>query len=112
MTRQDVVALILAAKRSKQITWGQLAAKVGKSKEWVTAGCLGQMTFSADQAAVIGEILDLPEAATALLQIPPYRGSLPTAVPTDPLIYRFYELISVYGTTFKELIQEGFGDGI
>ena len=42
----------------------------------------------------------------------PYKGSLPTAVPTDPLIYRFYELVSVYGTTFKELIHEEFGDGI
>ena len=48
----------------------------------------------------------------ALLQEPPYRGSLPAAVPTDPLIYRFYELIQVYGTTWKELIHEEFGDGI
>ncbi len=47
-----------------------------------------------------------------MLQTPPYRGSLPTAVPTDPLIYRFYELVSVYGTTLKELIQEELGDGI
>jgi cyanate lyase len=48
----------------------------------------------------------------ALLQVPPYKGSLPTAVPADPLIYRFYELINVYGTTLKELIHEEFGDGI
>ena len=47
-----------------------------------------------------------------LLQVVPYKGSLPTAVPTDPLIYRFYELVNVYGTTIKELIHEEFGDGI
>ena len=58
------------------------------------------------------EVLGLPVEAGAVLQTPPYRGSLPTPVPSDPLIYRFYELVSVYGTTFKELIQEEFGDRI
>ena len=57
-------------------------------------------------------MLGLPVEAGSVLQTPTYRGSLPTAVPSDPLIYRFYELVSVYGTTFKELIQEEFGDGI
>ena len=52
------------------------------------------------------------EEAVMLLQQVPYKGSLPTAVPTDPLIYRFYELVSVYGTTFKALINEEYGDGI
>jgi len=85
---------------------------VGLSKEWVTAGCLGQMTFTAEQASVVGELFDLDEAERTWLQVVPYKGSLPTAVPTDPLIYRFYELISVYGTTFKALIHEEFGDGI
>jgi cyanate lyase len=112
MTREEVVQFILVAKRIKGITWADLAAEVGKSKEWVTAGCLGQMTFGEEQAAVLAKLLELPVEAVALLQTPPYRGSLPTAVPTDPLIYRFYELISVYGTTFKELIHEEFGDGI
>jgi cyanate lyase len=70
------------------------------------------MTFSAEQAGVLVEVLGLPAEAGQVLQTPPYRGSLPTAVPSDPLIYRFYELVSVYGTTFKELIQEEFGDGI
>ena len=57
-------------------------------------------------------MFDLAEEEKLLLQEVPYRGSLPTAVPTDPLIYRFYELVQVYGTTWKELIQEEFGDGI
>ena len=57
-------------------------------------------------------MFELPSDAVLLLQTVPYKGSLPTAVPTDPLIYRFYELVNVYGTTFKALIHEEFGDGI
>ena len=112
MNRHDVTELIVQNRIAKGISWAEIAKAVGHSKEWVTAGCLGQMTFTAEQAAVIGEMLALPPEAVKLLQVVPYKGSLPTAVPTDPLIYRLYELISVYGTTFKELIHEEFGDGI
>ncbi len=112
MNREDVTDLIIQAKVKKGIKWADVATQVGLSKEWVTAACLGQMTLTARQAAVIGDIFDLPEDARLWLQEVPYKGSLPTAVPTDPLIYRFYELISVYGTTFKALIHEEFGDGI
>jgi cyanate lyase len=112
MNRDELTAAILAAKRTKTLTWQDIAAAVGKSKEWVTAACLGQMSLDPSQAAALTDLLDLPDEAVPLLQTPPYRGSLPTAVPTDPLIYRFYELVSVYGTTFKELIHEEFGDGI
>jgi cyanate hydratase len=70
------------------------------------------MTLTQKQAEAVGAALELPEEAIDGLQVVPYKGSLPTAVPTDPLIYRFYELINVYGTTFKELIHEEFGDGI
>ena len=112
MTREEVTDLILVQKLSKQLTWTQLADTIGMSKEWSTAALLGQMTLSAEQASKIGAQLELPPEAVAQLQIVPYKGSLPTAVPTDPLIYRFYELVNVYGTTFKELIHEEFGDGI
>lgn len=112
MNRADVTEMIVATKIKKGIQWADVAKKVGLSKEWVTAGCLGQMTFDAAQAKTIGKIFGLPAEAVQLLQVVPYKGSLPTAVPTDPLIYRFYELVSVYGTTFKELIHEEFGDGI
>jgi len=112
MNRMDVTEMIVSARIRKGLTWSDVAAKVGKSKEWVTAGCLGQMTFDAGQAAILGELFDLPPAAVTLLQVVPYKGSLPSTVPTDPLIYRFYELVNVYGTTFKELIHEEFGDGI
>ena len=112
MTREEVTALIVAAKHKKKIKWSQLAEIVGHSKEWSTAALLGQMTLTAEQAAAVGKTLDLPAEAVEQLQVVPYKGSLPTAVPTDPLIYRFYELINVYGTTFKALIHEEFGDGI
>jgi cyanate lyase len=112
MNRSDVTEMILAAKRQKKLSWAKLAAMVGQSKEWSTAALLGQMTLSDTQAAVVGAALDLPEEAVALLQEVPYKGSLPTSVPSDPLVYRFHELISVYGTTFKALIHEEFGDGI
>ena len=112
MTRAEVTEAIMAAKRKKKLSYAEIAKKVGHSKEWTTAALLGQMTLDAKQAAKVGKLLDLPPEAVELLQEVPYKGSLPTAVPTDPLIYRFYELISVYGTTFKALIHEEFGDGI
>jgi cyanate lyase len=112
VNRNEVTELIILQKQLKNLTWPQLAEAVGQSKEWTTAALLGQMTLTAEQAKTVGELLDLPNAAVAQLQIVPYKGSLPTAVPTDPLIYRFYELINVYGSTFKALIHEEFGDGI
>ena len=112
MTRTEVTELIIAAKRNKKLSYAEIAKKVGQSKEWTTAALLGQMTLNEKQATVVGEVLSLTPEAVQLLQEVPYKGSLPTAVPTDPLIYRFYELVSVYGTTFKALIHEEFGDGI
>jgi cyanate lyase len=103
---------ILAIKAKKGLTWAQIAEKIGRSPVWTCAACLGQMSMSAELAEKAGLLLGLDEDEMVLLQVIPYRGSLPTAVPTDPLIYRFYELISVYGTTWKELIHEEFGDGI
>jgi cyanate lyase len=112
MSRMEVTEKIVATKVRKGIRWADVATKVGKSKEWVTAACLGQMTLTEQQAETVGEIFHLdPEERRCLCAVP-YKGSLPTAVPTDPLIYRFYELVNVYGTTLKELIHEEFGDGI
>ena len=112
MDRNSVTEAIIAAKRLKGLSWTAIAKKIGQSKEWTTAGCLGQMTFTKEQASQLGKLLGLDKEAVQLLQEVPYKGSLPTAVPTDPLIYRFYELVNVYGTTFKALIHEEFGDGI
>lgn len=112
MTREDVTELIYSAKVQKGIKWADVATKLKLSKEWTTAACLGQMTLTKEQAAIVGKIFGLPAEAVKLLQAVPYKGSLPTAVPTDPLIYRWYEIINVYGVTIKELIHEEFGDGI
>ena len=112
MTRNEVTELIVTRKLEKKLSWSAIAEAVGQSKEWTTAALLGQMTLTEAQAQAAARILDLPADAVVQLQVVPYKGSLPTSVPTDPLIYRFYELISVYGTTFKALIHEEFGDGI
>jgi cyanate lyase len=112
MSRLDVTEKIISTKVSKGLKWADVARQVGLSKEWVTAACLGQMTLTEQQAGVVAGIFGLTPEETKWLMVVPYKGSLPTSVPTDPLIYRFYELVSVYGTTFKELIHEEFGDGI
>jgi cyanate lyase len=103
---------ILNIKRQRRLTWSQIADRLGHAPTWTCAACLGQMAMTAETAAKAGSLLGLDEEDVALLQAIPYRGSLPGAVPTDPLIYRFYELVMVYGTTWKELIEEQFGDGI
>jgi cyanate lyase len=112
MNRADVTAAILTARRDKHLSWADLARTLGTSKEWSTAALLGQMSLTKPQAEAVGAQLGLTAEAVALLQEVPYKGSLPTAVPTDPLIYRFYELVNVYGSTLKALIHEEFGDGI
>ena len=112
MSRNEVTEFIVLQKQNKGLTWSEIAEVVGRSKEWTTAALLGQMTLDQKQAEAVGQVLDLPKEAIAQLQVVPYKGTLPTPEPTDPLIYRFYELISVYGTTFKALIHEEFGDGI
>lgn len=112
ITRADVTEMVVMAKIKKGLTWAKIAKAVGQSKEWTTAALLGQMQLTKPQAETAGKLLGLPAEAVLLLQQVPYKGSLPTAVPTDPLIYRFYELVNVYGTTLKELIHEEFGDGI
>jgi len=103
---------ILNLKAEKGLNWAEIAAKIGHAPVWTCAACLGQMSMNKESATVAAEIFGLSTEEEALLAASPYRGSLPGEVPTDPLIYRFYELVSVYGTTWKELIQEEFGDGI
>jgi len=103
---------ILARKNAMGLTWAQVAERLGHSPVWTCAACLGQMSMGPETARKAGSLFELTDEEVALLRAIPYRGSLPNAVPTDPLIYRFYELVQVYGTTWKELIQEEFGDGI
>lgn len=112
MNRNDVTEKIIAAKVSQGLAWEAIARKLGRSKEWTTALCLGQMTANAEQAATLAQLFDLTAEEQKWLQVVPNKGSLATPVPTDPLIYRWYEIVSVYGSTIKELIHEEFGDGI
>ena len=113
MTRTELTERILTHKRVQGLSWKHIAEKVGGSSPiLLTAALLGQMRLEKAQAEKAAALFGLDAEATALLQEVPYRGSLPPGPPTDPLIYRFYELVQVYGTTWKELIQEEFGDGI
>lgn len=112
MDRNQVTQKIISTKVAKGLRWTDLAQQFGQSKEWTTAALLGQMTFNREQADKAQELFGLTDEEAAWLQIVPYKGSLPSAVPTDPLIYRWYEIVNVYGTTIKELIHEEFGDGI
>ena len=112
MTRDKLTRKILAAKRDKGLSWKTIVAEIGGgSAVYLTAALMGQMKLRPEQADRAAKLFGLDEDEQRLLQEIPYRGSSPT-VPTDPLIYRFYELVQVYGTTWKELIQEEFGDGI
>jgi cyanate lyase len=110
--RDEVTQMILSSKVLKSIKRTTVADTIGLSKEWTTSACLGQMAMNKEQAEKVGDLFGLSDEAVAWLQVAPYKGSLPTAVPTDPLIYRWYELVNVYGSTIKELIHEEFGDGI
>jgi cyanate lyase len=113
MTRDELTRKVLSTKRAKRLTWKTVVAEIGGgSAVYLTAALMGQMKLRPEQAERVAELFDLSEDEKLLLQEVPYRGSLPTVVPTDPLIYRFYELVQVYGMTWKELIQEEFGDGI
>ena len=113
MTRDELTRKILAGKRAKALTWKAIVAEIGGgSAVYLTAALMGQMKLRPEQAEGAAKLFDLGEDEKLMLQEIPYRGSLPTVVPADPLIYRFYELVQVYGTTWKELIQEEFGDGI
>ncbi len=103
---------IVERKRERGLSWAKLGEIAGQSPVWTCAACLGQMAIPADAALRLGEALGLTAAEVVVLQQIPYRGALPPGPPTDPVIYRFHELVQVYGTTWKELIGEEFGDGI
>ena len=112
MTRAELTEKILQIRIDRDLTWKWIAEQSGLSKEFTTAAVLGQMALPAESARKVGAALDLNSHEVKLLQQIPNRGSLGEAIPTDPLMYRFYELVQVYGTTFKALIEEEFGDGI
>jgi cyanate lyase len=113
MTRAELTEKIERTRQQKGLGWKGIAKQISEgSPVLVTAALLGQMTLTVAEAEKAATLLDLNEDEAKLLTRPPLRGSLPALPPTDPLIYRFYELMQVYGTTWKALIEEEFGDGI
>src|SRR5262249_14483963 len=112
MTREELTEEILEAKRARGLSWAELAQRLNASVEWATAALLGQFPLDETQARAATEALGLDEDAIPELTESPMRGALEDVVPTDPTIYRFYEIVQVYGPALKELIHEEFGDGI
>lgn len=110
--RMDIAARAVAAKAIKDMTWKELAADTGLSVAYVTAAILGQHALPKPAAELVCGRLGLTGADAMQLQSVPLRGSIPGGVPTDPTIYRFYEMIQIYGTTLKALVHEELGDGI
>jgi cyanate lyase len=111
-SRAALTDLIIDAKIRKNLTFEAIAEGTGLSLAFVTAAVLGQHPLPADAAQVVADKLELGEAAVRQLQTIPVRGSIPGGVPSDPTIYRFYEMVQVYGSTLKALVHEKLGDGI
>jgi cyanate lyase len=112
MTKDAASEAVRAAMLARGLTFADIADQLGRPKVWVAAAILGQHPFGPDEAAKLAALLELDDDAAAALQLIPTRGGLGAAVPVDPTIYRFYELIQVYGPALKALIHEEFGDGI
>ena len=111
MTKLEMTELIMAAKAAKDTTWEEISEAAGMSSVFITSCCLGMNSTPKEAAEKLCSFLDLEhEVATALQAFPKKEWS--PSVPTDPLLYRFYEATGVYGDTLKELIHEKFGDGI
>jgi cyanate lyase len=111
MNKAQVVEAIVLAKNEKELTWEAIADAVGHGTVWVTSACLGMNSMPEPAATKVCDLLDLPEGSKmALMAYPTKTWQL--SVPQDPLIYRLYEVVGVYGDTLKEVIQEQFGDGI
>lgn len=111
LTKDDVAAMILAAKKKAGLDWADIAAKIAMSPVFTHSACVGMNAFPADKARAIADLLGLPDGAAEVLAESPTKNWTQT-VPTDPCIYRFYEIVGVYGPTLKALIEEEFGNGI
>ena len=114
MNKLAMTEVILAAKKRQKLTWAALAERIGLSEVFVASVCYGENSMTAEMAEKLCGALDLGDDVREALQEFPLKGkSLDgKVVPTDPLLYRFYEILCVYGTTLKDVIQEKCGDGI
>ncbi|MGA7312208.1 MAG: cyanase [Pseudolabrys sp.] len=113
MTRADLTEKLLDIKREKGWSWKYICAEIGgMSPVMITGGILGQQKMTKPMAAAAAKLFGLTKSEQALLNEVPMRGTGTPMPPTDPLIYRFYELVMVNGPAWKALIEEEFGDGI
>ncbi|MFZ9166857.1 cyanase [Vulcanococcus sp.] len=112
MSPAATTAALMAAKRAKGLSFTDLEAVLGRDEVWIASLFYGQATASAEEAAQLAAVLGLDAATEAALQTYPIKGCLDPVIPTDPLLYRFYEILQVYGLPLKDVIQEKFGDGI
>ena len=108
----SLTATLMAAKKAKGMSFADLETAIGLDEVWIASLFYGQAAASKDEAEKLAELLSLDSATTSALQEFPTKGSLDPVIPTDPLIYRFYEIMQVYGMPLKDVIQEHFGDGI
>lgn len=111
LTKEDVTVQIIEAKKKAGLTWDSIASSIEMSPVFTHSACMGMNAFPADKAAALVKLLGLSDEAIAVLEESPTKV-WEQAVPTDPCIYRFYEIVGVYGPTLKALIHEEFGDGI
>lgn len=111
LTREDVTAQILSARKVAGMTWEALAEAIGMSPVFTHSAAMGMNAFPPEKAEALAKVLDLEPGAAELLSEPPTK-IWSQAVPTDPCIYRLYEIVGVYGPTIKALIEEKFGTGI
>jgi cyanate lyase len=108
----EITQTILNAKTAKKLTFSELANIVGCDPVFLAAVCYRQASASSDQASKLLDALELDHALAPYLTSFPVKGGLMPTVPVDPLLYRFYEIIQVYGLPLKDVVQEMFGDGI
>ena len=111
LTKDDVTMMILETKKTTGLGWEDIAEKIDMSPVFTHSACVGMNAFPVDKAAALGKLLSLSDEAVEVLTESPTKNFAQT-VPTDPCIYRFYEIVGVYGPTLKALIHEKFGDGI
>jgi len=111
MKKLEMTENIMAAKVRSGMGWEEIAGKVGLAPVFLTSACLGMNSLRPEHANKVCEVLGLPDDISEALQQFPHK-SWDKIVPTDPVIYRLYEIVGVYGDTIKELIHEKFGDGI
>lgn len=111
LSMSEVTDAIMAKKRALKLSWEAISEAIEMSEVFTTSACLGMNSMPKEKADIIVTLLDLPEEVAIVMAECPNK-IFPQAVPTDPCIYRFYEIVGVYGETLKELIHEKGGDGI